>query len=77
VSVKQVLRGLKAVCATWLRRRRGLGGLRAEAETIAYHQRRNEVAARSHKKRFVLPTFWIVPLSRMSFHPPELRPAAL
>jgi len=35
--------------------------------TIQYHQRRNEAARRSHKKRFALPAFWIVPLSRMNF----------
>ena len=77
MSLKQVLRGLRAVCAAWLARRRGMGGVRAEAATIAYHQRRNEAAARSHKKRFALPTFWIAPLSRMSFYPPDLQPAAL
>jgi len=66
-SLKQLLRGLRAVCACWLRRRRGVGGLRAEALTIQYHQRRNEAARRSHKKRFALPAYWIVPVSRMSF----------
>src|SRR5262249_15032144 len=64
-TIKQVLRGLRAVCAFWLKRQRGVGGLRAEAQTIQYHQKRNAAAARSHKKRFSLPTFWIVPLSRM------------
>jgi hypothetical protein len=44
-----------------------VGGVRAEALTIQYHQRRNEAARRSHKKRFALPAFWIVPVSRMSF----------
>jgi SRSO17 transposase len=77
LSVKQLLRGLRAVCAVWLRRRRGVGGLRAEAETIQYHQRRNEAAARCHKKRFALPTFWIVSTSRMSFYPPGLQLEAL
>src|SRR5262249_57092455 len=77
LSVKQLLRGLRAVGALWLRRRRGGGGRRAEAETIQYHQRRNEAAARSHKKRFTLPTFWIVSESRMSFYPPDLQLGAL
>lgn len=77
LTIKQLLRGLRALCAAWLRRRRGVGGIRAESLTIEYHQRRNEAARRSHKKRFGLPSFWIVPLSRMSFFPPELRPVAL
>jgi hypothetical protein len=71
-TLKQLLRGLRAVCAAWLRRRRGVGGLRAEALTIQYHQRRNEAARRSHKKRFALPAYWIVPLSRMDFSPATL-----
>lgn len=74
MTIKQLLRGLRALCAAWLRR--GLGGVRAEAQTIQYQQRRNEAARRFHKKRFLLPSFWIVALSRMSFYPPDLRPVA-
>jgi hypothetical protein len=34
-----------------LRRRRGVPQLRHLSEVICYHQRRNEQATRSHKKR--------------------------
>jgi SRSO17 transposase len=72
VTVEQVCRGLRAVCWLWQQMRRGLELIAAAAATIAYHQRRNAVARASHKKRFALPSFWIVPESRMSFYPAAL-----
>jgi SRSO17 transposase len=72
VTVEQVCRALRAVNCLWLRLRRGLGVIAAAAETIAYHQWRNVEARESHKKRFVTPKFWIVPVLRMSFSPPAL-----
>jgi SRSO17 transposase len=72
VTVEQVCRGLRLVCWLWQHVRRGLDLIAAAAATIAYHQRRNRTARESHKKRFVLPRLWIVPESRMSFHPAGL-----
>jgi SRSO17 transposase len=72
VTVEQVCFALRAVNWLWMRLRRGLGVIAAAAETIAYHQRRNAVARESHKKRFVLPKFWIVSRSRMIFSPSTL-----
>jgi SRSO17 transposase len=72
VTVEQVCFALRAVNWLWLRLRRGLGVIAAAAETIAYHQSRNAEARAAHKKRFVLPTVWIVPRSRMSFSPSTL-----
>jgi SRSO17 transposase len=72
VTVEQVCWGLRVVCRLWQQLRRGLGALAGASATILYHQRRNAEARVSHKKRFVLPKFWIVPRSRMSFSPPAL-----
>jgi SRSO17 transposase len=72
VTVEQVCFALRAVNWLWLRLQRGLGVIAAAAETIAYHQRRNAAARASHKKRFVTPKVWIVPVSRMDFSPPAL-----
>jgi SRSO17 transposase len=72
VTVEQVCRGLRVVCWLWLQVRRGMDLIASTAATIAYHQRRNAVARASHKKRFTLPKFWIVPESRMIFSPPNL-----
>ena len=72
VTVEQVCRGLRVVCWLWQQVRRGLDAITAAAATIAYHQRRNAAARASHKKRFALPNFWIVPESKMSFYPPGL-----
>jgi SRSO17 transposase len=72
VTVEQVCFALRAVNWLWLRVRRGLGVIAAAAETLAYHQRRNAEAREAHKKRFVTPQFWILPVSRMSFSPSAL-----
>ena len=48
---EQVCRALNVRCARLLRRRRGTGEVEHVGEVIRYHQRRNEEATRSHKKR--------------------------
>jgi hypothetical protein len=49
--MEQVCRALNARCAVLFRRRRGTPPIRHTGEVIRYHQRRNEQATRSHKKR--------------------------
>jgi hypothetical protein len=51
VTQEQVCRALNAVCQRLFRRRRGVPDLPHTGEVIRYHQRRNEQATRSHKKR--------------------------
>jgi SRSO17 transposase len=70
VTTEQVCFAMRAVNWLWLRLRRGLGVIAAAAATLEYHQKRNAVARASHKKRFALPSFWIVDISRMCFSPP-------
>jgi SRSO17 transposase len=72
VTVEQVSRAVAAVCWLLLQVSRGLDLIQATVATIAYHQRRNAAARTSHKKRFALPTFWIVARSRLYCSPPEL-----
>jgi len=74
VTAEQVCFAMRAVNWLWLRLRRGLGVFAAAAATLDYHQKRNAVARASHKKRFALPSFWIVDISQMCFSPPELSP---
>jgi hypothetical protein len=75
VTVEQVCCGLRAVNAMWLLARRGLDLIAAAAATICYHQKRNAQARASHKKRFILPTWWIVPAHRMDLTPLALSPS--
>jgi hypothetical protein len=49
--MEQVCRALNARCAALFRRRRGTAESRHVGTVIRYHQRRNEQAARSHKRR--------------------------
>jgi SRSO17 transposase len=51
VSAEQVCRALNQRCASLLRRRRKVPQVRHVSEVICYHQRRNEQAAKSPKKR--------------------------
>ena len=67
VTVEQVCRGLHAVNAMWMLACRGLDLVASAVATIAYHQRRNAQARISHKKRFALPTWWLLPVHRIDF----------
>jgi hypothetical protein len=67
VTVEQVCRGLRAVNAAWQLACRGLDLIASAAATICYHQRRNAQARVSHKKRFSLPTWWLLPVHRIDF----------
>jgi hypothetical protein len=49
---------LAALCRLFLAAQRGSGELTFVAETIAYHQRRNEQARRSKRRRFDPPRYW-------------------
>jgi hypothetical protein len=49
--MEQVCRALNQRCAVLFRRRRGQGESSHVGVVIRYHQRRNEQAARSHKKQ--------------------------
>jgi hypothetical protein len=49
--MEQVCRALNRRCATLFRRRRGTGEVAHVGAVIRCHQRRNEQAARSHRKR--------------------------
>jgi SRSO17 transposase len=69
VTVEQVCCGLRAVNAMWLLARRGLDLIAAAAATICYHQKRNAQARVSHKKRFALPSWWLLPVHRIDFSP--------
>ncbi len=51
MTMEQVCRALNARCAVTFRRRRGAADLPHVGHVIRYHQRRNEQAARSHRKR--------------------------
>ena len=51
MTMEQVCRALNARCAATFRRRRRVPDQRHVGEVIRYHQRRNEAAERSHKKR--------------------------
>ena len=51
MTMEQVCRALNVRCATLFRRRRRTDEPCHVGEAIRYHQRRNERAARSHKKR--------------------------
>ena len=51
VTREQVCRALNVRCATLFRRRRGTAESSHVSEVSREHQRRNEQAARSHKKR--------------------------
>jgi SRSO17 transposase len=51
VTMEQVCRALNARCARLFRQRQGTAESCHVGEVIQYHQRRNQQAARSHKKR--------------------------
>jgi hypothetical protein len=51
VTLEQVCRALNARCAALMGRRRGTPEARHVGVVIRYHQRRNQQATRSHKKR--------------------------
>jgi hypothetical protein len=51
VTAEQVCRALNQRCASLLRRRQKVPQVRHVSEVICYHQRRNEQATKSHKKR--------------------------
>ena len=51
MTMEQVCRALNVRCAALFRRRRGTPEPAHVGMVIRYHQRRNEQAARSHKKR--------------------------
>ena len=51
MTQEQVCRALNARCRELLRGRRRTAELPHVGEVIRYHQRRNEQATRSHKKR--------------------------
>jgi hypothetical protein len=51
VTREQVCRALNQRCVMLFRRRRGSAESSHVGEVIRYHQRRNERATRSHKKK--------------------------
>lgn len=67
--MEQVCRGLRAVSCLWQLARLGLDLIARAAATNRYHQRRNAQARASHKKRFALPTWWLLPIHRIDFSP--------